>query len=159
MEPKKPIKAKAFSVSEDRLSNVLISRVKITPFFNPNTSKIAAKNYIAIWDTGATHSVISENVVEEQRLIPTGVAEIHGVHGSALRPTYLICVYLPNGVYIDNLQVTDGNLGDADALIGMDIINYGDFAVTNFRGKTTFSFRSPSTEKIDFTKMPKAKTR
>lgn len=32
----------------------------------------------------------------------------------------------------------------------MDIISRGDFAITNFGGKTTFSFRIPSTEEIDF---------
>ena len=32
----------------------------------------------------------------------------------------------------------------------MDIISHGDFAVTNQNNKTTFSFRLPSTEDIDF---------
>jgi preprotein translocase subunit SecA len=35
-------------------------------------------------------------------------------------------------------------------LIGMDIIARGDFAVTNYDGKTVFSFRMPSVEQIDF---------
>jgi hypothetical protein len=37
-------------------------------------------------------------------------------------------------------------------LIGMDVINYGDFAISNYNGKTTFSFRMPSLMKIDFCK-------
>jgi len=37
-----------------------------------------------------------------------------------------------------------------DAISCMDIIGNGDFAVTNFQGKTTFSFRAPSMEKMDF---------
>ena len=36
-------------------------------------------------------------------------------------------------------------------LIGMDVINAGDFAITNKDGKTVFSFRIPSMERIDFT--------
>ena len=32
-----------------------------------------------------------------------------------------------------------------DVLIGMDIIGLGDFAVSNYRGKTTFTFRKRST--------------
>jgi len=34
----------------------------------------------------------------------------------------------------------------------MDVISLGDFAVTNFNGKTMFSFRTPSMAEIDFTK-------
>ena len=34
----------------------------------------------------------------------------------------------------------------------MDIISRGDFAVTNKNGKTTYSFRMPSIEQIDFVK-------
>jgi len=35
-------------------------------------------------------------------------------------------------------------------LIGMDVICKGDFAITNFQGNTTFSFRMPSMYEIDF---------
>lgn len=34
----------------------------------------------------------------------------------------------------------------------MDIIGQGDFAVTNYQGKTVFSFRMPAAECIDFVK-------
>ena len=34
----------------------------------------------------------------------------------------------------------------------MDIIGTGDFAVTNLDGKTVFTFRIPSAERIDFVK-------
>jgi len=39
---------------------------------------------------------------------------------------------------------------EGDALIGMDIITVGDFAVSNFNGKTTHSYRTPSAGEIDF---------
>ena len=52
---------------------------------------------------------------------------------------------------IQNVMVTAGKLGnDTDFLIGMDIITLGDFSVTNFEGKTTFSFRYPSCETINY---------
>lgn len=35
-------------------------------------------------------------------------------------------------------------------LIGMDIINKGDFTVSNHQGKTVFSFRMPSEGVMDF---------
>ena len=48
------------------------------------------------------------------------------------------------------LLVIQGVLRDADVLVGMDIINQGDFAVTNPDGRTKFSFRVPSIADIDF---------
>ena len=37
-------------------------------------------------------------------------------------------------------------------LIGMDIINLGDFAITNKNGNTKFTFEIPSSRDIDFVK-------
>lgn len=42
------------------------------------------------------------------------------------------------------------DLGDADILIGMDIITRGEFAVTTFKGFSQFSFRYPAQGHIDF---------
>jgi len=66
--------------------------------------------------------------------------------------TCLIALSLPNGILIPELEVADceGNIG-CDILIGMDVINMGDFAICNEDGRTTFSFRTPSIETIDFT--------
>ena len=72
--------------------------------------------------------------------------------GKDLVNTYLINIVLPNNVEVANLRVSEGKLiGKANVLIGMDIITRGDFAVTNFRGKTVFSFQMPSIGHIDFT--------
>jgi hypothetical protein len=47
--------------------------------------------------------------------------------------------------------VTECEIGeDFDVLVGMDIINQGDFAVPNFDRKTTFTFRVPSISETDF---------
>jgi len=64
----------------------------------------------------------------------------------------LIDVRLPNNVVFNHLRVTSGDLGAGgpNMLIGMDIIGHGDFAVTSLGGNTTFSFRLPSMERIDF---------
>jgi hypothetical protein len=42
-----------------------------------------------------------------------------------------------------------GNQG-IDVLIGMDIISLGDFAISNFDGKTQFSFRIPSQRHVEY---------
>jgi len=56
------------------------------------------------------------------------------------------------------VRVTEGKLSGADALIGMDIIGRGDFAISNFEGKTAFTYRTPSVAKTDYVEaMNKAK--
>ncbi len=39
---------------------------------------------------------------------------------------------------------------DCDLIIGMDIMTQGDLALTNFEGRTVFSFRIPSRHIVDF---------
>jgi hypothetical protein len=112
----------------------------------------AAQKYIGIWDTGATNSVISQKVVDECGLIPTGMAMVHSATESKRCETFLVGIFLPNKVVFPSIRVTKGQPKDCDVLIGMDIINQGDFAITHKDGKTMFSFRYPSMEKIGFVK-------
>lgn len=109
--------------------------------------------FTALWDTGATSSVITERVVQACKLQPTGVARVYTAAGANLCPICLVSIGLPNNVWFDQVRVTVGQLSsDIDILIGMDIISTGDFAITHRDGKTTFSFRYPSMDYIDFTK-------
>lgn len=110
----------------------------------------AIETFEAIWDTGATNSVITQKVIDACSLVATGVAEVHGVNSTSLSDTYLVNIVLPNKFIVSGARVTKGDLPDAEILIGMDVINQGDFAVTNHGGKTIFSFRMPSQEHIDF---------
>jgi hypothetical protein len=104
----------------------------------------------AIWDTGATASVITQGVIDACGLTPTGIARVHHVKGSSLAETYLVNIGLPNAVGYSAVRVTKGEFVGGDILIGMDIIGTGDFTVTNFDGFTKFSFRYPSVGHIDF---------
>jgi len=144
----------SFTAEADRRATTLITPVHISQAFDPAKGgrRPKPKSFHAIWDTGATGSVISEKVVKECGLKPIGMATVHHGGGQDTRNVYLVNVFLPNQVEVVRLRVTDGKLRGADVLIGMDIINQGDFAVTNKGGKTTFSFRLPSIAKIDFVK-------
>jgi len=104
----------------------------------------------AQWDTGASGTVLSEKLVEDLGLIPISMTEARGCSGAYETGIYYVDVYLPNGVTITKLQVTHGQFEDIDVLIGMDIIGSGDFSVSNFDGKTTFSFRMPSLSEVDY---------
>ena len=84
-------------------------------------------------------------------LVPIGTSEISGVSsGVEFKRTFLIHVGLPTGDVITNVLVSEFDGEDYDLIIGMDIIQNGDFAVTNANDITAFSFRIPSKEEIDF---------
>lgn len=131
----------------------LSTPVLIYPPFDPKTTKLfpPSKEYSAIWDTGATGCVISKKVVNDLNLKPIGATKIQTAERTTLSNVYLINLWLPNKVGISFTRVTEGSFGDdADVLIGMDIISSGDLAITNKNRKTTFTFRTPSIETIDF---------
>jgi hypothetical protein len=79
-----------------------------------------------------------------------GFTEVATVAGISISEVYLINIFLPNDVGFPNVTVTKGNMGKIDVLIGMDLINKGDFALTHQNGNTVFSFRYPSSTTIDF---------
>lgn len=109
--------------------------------------------FAAIWDTGASATAISQKVVETCGLAPTGMTMVQTAAGLEPAETYVINIGLPNNVGFAMVQVTKANLGDSnDVLIGMDIISQGDFSITNKDGNTVFSFRIPSSVRIDFVK-------
>ena len=150
------VKIRSFTTEYSGLSNVLFNDVLISEAFDPSSEKVNPKDhnansYKAIWDTGATGTVITQKVVDECALSPISVVEVHTAAGKTITNSYLANVWLPNRIIVPNVEVTLGQLaGNVEVLIGMNIISKGDFAVTNKDGKTVFSFRFPSVESIDF---------
>ena len=58
--------------------------------------------------------------------------------------TYIVDIGLPNRVLFTNMNVSEGLLqGHYDVIIGMDIIQAGDFSIANANGLTTFSYCCP----------------
>lgn len=153
------IEAHAFNIAYPTLTNALVSEVHITSAFDPShpPSDSEAKKYLAIWDTGATNSVITQKVVQDCALMPIAVAKVNTANGEVLSNVYLVGIWLPNKVRIAQVRVTEGLIsGGVEVLIGMDIICMGDFAVTNKDGRTNFTFRTPSLECLDFVKQKPA---
>lgn len=149
------IQTSSFTLRHNGLANVLVTEAGIAQAFDPARKETHRqfRKYNSIWDTGATNSVISQKVVDECDLKPTGMVNISHAGGTSHCETYLVSIFLRNNVGVPQIKVTKANLGpDTDILIGMDIIALGDFAITNLDGKTVFSFRIPSVECIDFTK-------
>lgn len=147
----------AFTVRHQGRVNVLKTPVKVSGAFNPNNppKQVTYKQFEALWDTGATKSVICQRVVDTCNLTPISMTQVHHADGVSLSEVYSVSFVLRNNVIVPEVQVTKGKFigGQFDVLIGMDIISLGDFAVTNRNKKTVFSFRIPSIAEIDFVKV------
>lgn len=117
---------------------------------NPDEREPGREKFTALWDTGATNSVISQVVVDACELLPIGFTEVFHVDGSYLSEVYLVNITLPSDFTVSNLSVAKADIPLADILVGMDIISLGDFAISNQNGGTKFTFRIPSIEDIDF---------
>lgn len=150
------MESKSFTLSSSGgLLNVFITDLKVCEpgniIIGSNTDKLPL--FKGIWDTGATNSVITQNVVDSLKLQPIGITKVNGVHGEKTSPVFLVDFILPLGVIIQSLRVTLGKLPDnTDALIGMDVITVGDMSVTNLNGNTVMSFRIPSMHEVDYVK-------
>jgi len=109
----------------------------------------------ALWDTGATNSVITKGIAKQLGLIPTGAVKVNHAGGQSTRNTYVINLGLPNKVEFCGVLVSEcpDAIGNFNIIIGMDIITQGDLVITNFNRKTVVSFRCPSIEKVDFGKV------
>ena len=104
-----------------------------------------------LWDTGASHSMVSMKVAEILELAPIGDARVLGPHGEAISNIYHVSIVLPNLLFVPEVKVTECVTNeDFGVVIGMDIISLGDFAITNLDGISTFSFCVPGMERIDY---------
>lgn len=147
----------AFTIDYPNKVSELRTQVKLGLAFDITKSAPPPfSNFNAIWDTGASKSVISPQVVQSLGLKPSGKATVVGAHGSQAVFVYHLAVILPNEVGFPALSVTEcaGIVGSCDMLIGMDIIGRGDFAVTRgSNGGTSMSYSLPRTHSICFLKM------
>lgn len=133
----------AFSIKYRGIAKELISESEIINPLNNQRNK-----YKAIWDTGATNTVITPRILKELSLTIVDIATIVGVNSE---PEYaqvaLFNLLLPNSVYIRGVRGSVCTIGGgADILIGMDIIKFGDLAISNRGGQTLFSFAIPPFE-------------
>lgn len=150
--------------SKNGLLRVLASNVVImTPFLgDPKLLPVPPLQggFVGIWDTGASGTVITQNVVQQLQLQPTGQKRVNAANGAYNANTYLVNVVLPGDIHVQHVEVTEGQLGaGADVLIGMDIITLGDFSITNPGGTTVMSFRTPSCVEVDYVQRAQEKAK
>lgn len=122
--------------------------IKATQGMFDSDDDIVGYPFQALWDTGATNSMITTKVIEQLGLKPVSFATIYHAGGESERPVYVVFFQLPNEILVGPMQVTEGQLEGIDVLIGMDVIGNGDFVITNNDDHTTFSYTTPSVMKL-----------
>jgi len=150
----------SFTTKYQGLSGVLLTDISINdPTINRYKGLAQSSLYAkkAIWDTGATASAITPKVAADLNLQAIGQVTVNTANGPTITNVYVVDILLPNNIWISDVRVTEAPIVGADALIGMDIILLGDFAVTNQNNKTTFSFIMPSIKEIDYVQQVKSK--
>ena len=98
----------AFTATADGRRNVLTSPCDIEPA--PSTPE-AFHSFEAIWDTGATHSSITQEVVDRCGLKPIGKVKVaHAGIDDEPDETdlYMVNIRLPNQVTMENVPVSRG---------------------------------------------------
>lgn len=135
----------AFSVNYSAIVREIFTETQVAQpsVLHPDLEKKTFVKFKAIWDTGATNTVITQNVVNALNLIPTGKAPMFSVNKLSHVDTYIIDIGLPMGVLFQNVSVLCGEINNTDILIGMDIIQSGDFSISNSNGRTHFSYCLP----------------
>ena len=123
----------------------------------------------ALWDTGAEMTVVTPAVVQAGQLKCHRFGTIRGISEDGMDVRYHLATLVLKGIFlvqdeadgenklaaspamtlVRDVEVAmlpkDGILGDIDILIGMDVIEPGDFAISHDAdGHAIFSFRTPS---------------
>ena len=145
----------AFTFKGDKVLPWLITMCGVSPAFDPDYNDGAHpefRQYNGLWDTGASSSVITKRVAQQLGIAPIRQVRAKDARGETDTNLYYVNILLPNRMEIKNLAVSEGVLDGFDLLIGMDIINLGDFSLTLKNGGTVFSFQIPSTHEYDFVK-------
>lgn len=105
----------------------------------------------SLWDTGASVTLISARVAKVLGLTSIGKSGVSGYNqGIDVKDTFLVHIGLPTGDIVTNIMAMEFDTDEYDVVIGMDVICNGDLAITNKDERTTFSFRIPSEQEIDF---------
>ncbi len=145
----------AFTTKANGRLQRIITDIHVFPGFDPASppsplpKSVAAK---ALWDTGATHSVLSIDLAQSLGLSAVGATNVTHGGGTSISPRYLVNFGLPHKVMVAGVLVTQFPAGTNgfDVIVGMDVICLGDFAITNVGGITCVSFRTPSCSIIDY---------
>jgi hypothetical protein len=145
-------KCRAFTTRYNGITDRILTEVLVSAAFSyPDSPHGQFQKTIALWDTGATHSAITQATAIALSLQSTGQAPLTHAGGQGICNTYLVHLLLPNQVAMTGVDVTEcPDTEDFGVIIGMDIIRDLDFCISNYQGATWFTFRFPSQAGTDY---------
>ena len=146
---------RACTVQHNGRAVKIVTKIGISQAFDPATPPplpFPIYDVDALWDTGATGSVVTKATASALGLPTVGTAKVFHAGGADIANRYMVNFFLPNNVQIVGLLVSDCSdiAGGWGAIIGMDVIGMGDFSITHQDNKTCMSFRIPSIQRIDY---------
>jgi len=150
------IKYRAFTRLFDESVIELTSSIEIQPLLTTDKAVDGTLFAVeALWDTGATVTCVKPELFNRLKLClydVTNYMKLSGIGGEVKANFTFMNLFFSPAFEIKYCPVFVVDFpGDADILIGMDIIRKGDFAVCNDDNKTSFSFVIPSfSGRIDF---------
>lgn len=113
----------------------ITTKVKV---INPDNPEIT-REYTCLWDTGASHTIISKKIISDLKLEKKGDSKIMTIHGEEKSDVFEISMLLTNHKKPLTLNVSSFDKKDGfDLIIGMDIISHGKLSID--KGKFTFTF-------------------
>ena len=149
-----PGEQRAFTAKSSGVIDRIITTVEVWPAFDPADPPEplpAAVSARALWDTGATRSLVASDLAKKLALTPVGKGPVRHGGGSDERFRYLVSFGLPNRFVIPGVLVSEQPAIEGfEVILGMDVITLGDFAITNAGRQTWVSFRMPSSERTDY---------
>lgn len=122
----------------------------------PIPNKIAAmpvevKDLVILWDTGSSHCSIDQKLAEDLGLIHFDSTTVYGVDDKPIISyMYLIDLILLNEngevalEFPSTVVYSLPAIRNSHLILGMNIINQGDFTVTHYNRNTVLSFTRPS---------------
>ena len=128
------------SLEKESFFDQIETEVSISSPLEPN-KKISGK---ALWDTGATCTVVNENKAKDLNLKVISVTKVKMADGTERRcPNRIVDISLPSNINLLKYKVSSFNIrGEHVAIIGMDIIGCGAFCnkYLSDKKKSIFTF-------------------
>lgn len=106
-------------------------------------NKIPSIKVLALIDTGASSTAISQKVVDKLNLFPRGTAKVYTSNkASEIRHEFDVALEFDSDSYLPILKVLSANLQDhsIDCLIGRDVLQYGLLIYNGVEKQVTLSF-------------------
>ena len=105
--------------------------------------KIPSLKVLALIDTGASTTAISQKVVKELNLFPRGTAKVYtSSRHSEMRNEYDVSLEFGKNIYLQILRALEANLKDQTihCLIGRDILQHGKLVYDGPQNKVKLTF-------------------